>query len=62
MRARYVVGLSASAGATAAYILAARPRQLRWGATDDESEGPLPGDDLIENANITATRAIQGQI
>jgi hypothetical protein len=58
MRSRYVVGLSASVGATAAYILAARPRQLRWGATDEESEGPLPGDDLLENADITATRAI----
>jgi len=58
MRSRYVVGLSATAGAVAAYILAARPRQLRWGATDEESEGPLPGDDLVENADITATRAI----
>jgi hypothetical protein len=58
MRSRYVVGLSATAGTAAAYILAARRRQLRWGATDEESEGPLPGDDLIENADITATRAI----
>ena len=58
MRSRSVVGLSATAGATAAYILAARSRQLRWGATDEESEGPLPGDDLIEKADITATRAI----
>ena len=58
MRSRYVVGLSATAGAVAAYILAARPRQLRWGATGEESEGPLPGDDLVENADITATRAI----
>jgi hypothetical protein len=44
--------------ATAAYILVARPRQLRWGATDEESEGPLPGDDLMENADLIATRAI----
>jgi hypothetical protein len=44
--------------ATAAYILVARPRQLRWGATDEESEGPLPGDALIENADVIATRAI----
>jgi len=58
MRSPYVVGLSATAGATAVYILAARSRQLRWGATDEESEGPLPGDDLIEKADITATRAI----
>jgi hypothetical protein len=58
MRSRYVVVLSATAGAVAAYILVARPRQLRWGATDEECEGPLPGGDLIENADITATRAI----
>ena len=50
--------LSATAIATAAYILVVRPRQLRWGATDEESKGPLPGDDLIENADITATRVI----
>ena len=50
--------LRATAIATAAYILVARPRQLRWGATDEESEGPLPGDDLIENADLIATRAI----
>ena len=56
MRSRYLVGLSAAAAA--AYILGARPRQLRWGATDEECEGQLPGDDLIENADITATRAI----
>jgi hypothetical protein len=58
MRSRSVVVLSATAGAVAAYILVARPRQLRWGATDEECEGPLPGGDLIENADITATRAI----
>jgi len=58
MSSRYVMGLSAAASAAAAYILVARPRQLRWGATDEESEGPLPGDDLIENPDITATRAI----
>jgi hypothetical protein len=50
--------LRATAVATAAYILVARTRQLRWGATDEESEGPLPGDDLIGNADLIATRAI----
>ena len=45
-------------GAAAAYILVARPRQLRWGATDGELDEPLPGDDLIANADLTATRAI----
>jgi hypothetical protein len=58
MRSRYVVGLSATAAAAAAYFLGGRRRQLRWGATEKESEGSLSGDDLIENADITATRAI----
>jgi len=58
MRSRYVVGLSVTAAAAAAYFLGARRRQLRWSATDKESEGSLSGDDLIENADITATRAI----
>jgi hypothetical protein len=47
------------AGAVAgAYALLARPRHLRWGATDEESSGPLPGDDLVANPDLTATRAI----
>jgi hypothetical protein len=31
---------------------------LRWGATDDEVEAILPGDDLVSDANVTATRAV----
>ena len=58
MSRRYGASVSAIAGAAAAYILLARPRQLRWGATDEESGGPLPGDDLIANSDLTATRAI----
>ncbi len=57
MRRRYA-GVTAIGGAAAAYILLARPRHLRWGATDQESDEPLPGDDLIANADLTATRAI----
>jgi hypothetical protein len=55
---RRYAGLAAIGGAAAAYILLARPRQLRWGATGQESVEPLPGDDLIVNADLTATRAI----
>jgi hypothetical protein len=39
-------------------IRLARPQQLRWGANDQESDGSLPGDDLIANPDLTATRAI----
>jgi hypothetical protein len=41
-----------------AYFLFARPRHLRWGASDEESEESLPGDDLIVNPNLVASRAI----
>ena len=58
MRWRYVRGMTAIGCAAAAYILFARARQLRWGATDQESDAPLPGDELIANADLTATRAI----
>jgi hypothetical protein len=51
-------GATAIGGAAAAYVLLARPRHLRWGATAQESDEPLAGDDLIANADLTATRAI----
>ncbi|MEA2310818.1 MAG: hypothetical protein QOE28_786 [Solirubrobacteraceae bacterium] len=44
--------------AIAAYLLVARPRQLRWGATDDEAAGPMAGDLLVAEADLTASRAI----
>jgi len=57
MKPRYV-GVTAIAGAAAAYILLARSRLLRSGATDQEFDQSLPGDDLIGHADLTATRAI----
>ncbi len=56
MRGRHIAAAIGCAAAT--YIVLARPRQLRWGATDDEVETSLPGDDLIPSADLTATRAI----
>src|SRR6476620_2516341 len=58
MRSRYLAALGVIGGPVAAYTLLARRWQLRWGTTDKESEEQLPGDDLIESADITATRAI----
>jgi hypothetical protein len=58
MRSRFLTGATAIGIAAAAYILLARPRLLRWGATDQELEGSLPGDDLIGEADVSATRAI----
>ncbi len=42
----------------AAYLLWARPYQLRWGATDEEVQRLMPGDELITNPGYRATRAI----
>jgi hypothetical protein len=58
MRPRYAIRATAIGSAAAAYICLARPRLLRWGATDQEVDGPLPGDDLVASADVTATRAI----
>jgi len=53
------VGLAAaSAAAVAAYVTAIRPWHLRWGATDDEVDLPLPGDHFVPNAKLKATHAI----
>ncbi len=57
MRCRYAAGVS-TIGVAAAYILLARPRHLRWGASARECEATLPGDDLIVSADLVATRAI----
>jgi len=45
-------------GAAAAYVLWARGWQLRWGASEDDASGPLPGDELIPHPDLSATRAI----
>jgi hypothetical protein len=58
MRHPYGAGASGVAIVAAAYTLAIRPWQLGWGATEEESTRLLPGDDLIAEPDITATRAI----
>src|SRR6202030_2013598 len=42
----------------AALALIGRSRLLRWGATDEEIAALQPGDELIGDANVSATRAI----
>ena len=40
------------------YRMVLRPRILNWGATDAEAAAQLPGDELLEDADGVATRAI----
>jgi hypothetical protein len=49
---------SAIAAAIATYIIVLRPRHLRWGATDEEVDHALPGDELVPNPQLKATHAI----
>ncbi len=42
----------------AAYLVAARPSQLRWGASDEEVARGMPGDELSLRPTFLATRAI----
>lgn len=48
----------AAASAAAGYVLAVRPRLLRWGATAQEAAGPLPGDELVGRPRMQSTRAV----
>src|SRR5512132_3497174 len=58
MRRRAAAGAAVIGTAVAGYILLVRRWQLRWGATDEECDAALPGDDLIDNPDLLATRAI----
>lgn len=40
------------------YMLLIRPWHLRWGATDEEVEKPLPGDEFVPDPGSQSTRAI----
>lgn len=40
------------------YVLALRPRLLRWGATEEEVRRPYPGADLIPDGTRSATLAV----
>jgi len=42
----------------AVYLLWARPYQLRWGATVEEVNRSMPGDELDSHPTFLATRAI----
>jgi len=51
-------GAAALAAALGIYIFSYRPRQLRWGATDEEVARSMPGDEIVAHPVFNATRAI----
>ena len=59
MGKRVNTGLLFAGGAVAAYFAVLRDWHMHWGATEQEVTGEVVGDDLLPNANIVATRAIQ---
>lgn len=50
--------IGAVGGAVAVGVALVRARYLRWGATDEELEAGLPGDELVGAVDLTATRAV----
>ena len=59
MKRAFSFGVAASAIATVGlYALRGRRWQRCWGATDEEVERAMPGDDLVANPNYRTTRAI----
>ncbi len=57
--AKVTLGLAAGGvAAFALYRLVIRPWHLRWGATDEEAQRSMPGDDLVPSPDIAFTRAI----
>jgi hypothetical protein len=61
LRAALLAGVGAVASVAAAeavYRRVLRGSVLTWGATEEEAARRLPGDELLEEADIVATRAI----
>ena len=62
-RVRILIAVAGAAASAAAidrlYRKHVRDWVLTWGATAEEAARPLPGDDLLDPADLVATRAIQ---
>jgi hypothetical protein len=53
-----LAGAGLAGTALAGYLACIRPRQLRWGATDEEVQRRMPGDDIVQRPTFNATRAV----
>jgi hypothetical protein len=51
-------GTAMAMGAITTYRRLIRPWHVHWGATREEVEAPMPGDQVVPNANYCTTRAI----
>jgi hypothetical protein len=58
VKAELVLGAIGGVAALSAYTFLVRPWHLRWGATDEEVNMPLPGDEFVEEPKLNATHAI----
>lgn len=56
LRARHATAVIVAAAG--GYLLALRPRLVRWGATDEEVRRPFPGAGIIPGATRSATMAV----
>jgi hypothetical protein len=52
------VAVAVVAGLVIVYRRRIRPWHVRWGANDDEVAQPMPGDDMVPDANLQTTRAL----
>ena len=53
-----LISFTILAGLTLLYFFVVRPWSLNWGATKEESERPLPGDEIVKTTHFAATRAV----
>lgn len=58
VRDALVAVASAATAVTATYFMAIRPWVYRWGATDEEIDRELPGDELLNDPQMATTRAV----
>lgn len=58
MGRRSIAALGLVAGAIATYVTLIRPRQMRWGATDEEATRAFPYDELVPDPTWSSTRAV----
>lgn len=54
----YIVAAAIALGILIMYFFLYRPWQVRWGATDEEVNRSMPGDDIVIDPSFNATRVV----